>query len=335
MKSKRIILCMSTLLAVSLLATGCGREIEVKNGSKVAVSVKGEKYTATEYYSKIKEDNITTLIDMIDTDLLEKKYKKADKTEENEYVESQMTQIKSYYGTNDETYNSVLKSYFGVENEEELETKLRLEFKRNQAVKDYITDHLTDKEIKKYYEDNIYGEVKVSHILIVPETLSSDATDDEKQLADTTALKKAENIISKLDGGTKFDGLAKKNSDDKATAANGGDLGYIDLNDVDDEFAEAVKKLAVDEYTKEPVKTKFGYHIILKTGEKDKPKLKEVKDKIKETLRDQKLSESNSLYYETLRDFRKENKIKWNDDVLKKAYNKYMDELIESAKSED
>ena len=334
MKSKKVIICMSTLLAVSLLATGCGKEIEVKNGSKVAVSTKGEKYTATEYYSKIKEDNISTLIDMIDTDILEKKYKKTDKTEENEYVDNQINQIKNYYGSDESTYQSVLKSYFGVEDEKELETKLRLEYKRGQAVKDYIMDHLTDKEIKKYYEDNIYGEVKVSHILIVPEEVNSDATDDEKQLAETTALKKAENIISKLNDGTKFEGLAKKNSDDKATASNGGDLGYIDLNDVSDEFAEAVKKLKVDEYTKEPVKTKFGYHIILKTDEKEKPKLKTVKEKIKETLRDEKLDDNDTLYYETLRDFRKANKLSWNDDVLEKAYNKYMNELIKNAKKD-
>ena len=44
-------------------------------------------------------------------------------------------------------------------------------------------------------------------------------------------------------------------------------------------------------YTKEPVKTTYGYHIILKTGEKDKPKLKEVKDNIIKALTDEKLDE--------------------------------------------
>ena len=37
-------------------------------------------------------------------------------------------------------------------------------------------------------------------------------------------------------------------------------------------------------------------------------------------------------YYDTLRKVREENKIKWNDDTLKKAYNKYVDDLIENAK---
>ena len=37
MKKKSLIMCLSTLLVVTLLTTGCGKEIEVKNGSKVAV----------------------------------------------------------------------------------------------------------------------------------------------------------------------------------------------------------------------------------------------------------------------------------------------------------
>ena len=79
--------------------------------------------------------------------------------------------------------------------------------------------------------------------------------------------------------------LAKKYSKDEASASNGGDLGYFDLNEMVDEFSDAVKELKVDEYTKEPVKSSFGYHIILKTGEKEKPKLKDVKfDKTSEYI---------------------------------------------------
>ena len=98
------------------------------------------------------------------------------------------------------------------------------------------------------------------------------------------------------------------------------------------EFSNAVKELKNNEYTKEPVKTEYGYHIILKTGEKDKPKLKDAKKEIKEKLREQKLNNDSSLYYEALRDIREENKIKWNDDTLKKAYNDYINNLIDSAK---
>ena len=99
-----------------------------------------------------------------------------------------------------------------------------------------------------------------------------------------------------------------------------------------EEFSNAVKELKNNEYTKEPVKTQYGYHIILRTGEKDKAKLKDVKDEIKENLRTEKLNNDQALYYETLMSIREENKIKWNDDTLKNAYNKYMQSLIDSAK---
>jgi len=325
---KKLLKVTCAVLALTLLVTGCGKEIEVKNGSKVAVSAKGEKFTATEYYNEIKEDNISVLIDMIDAGLLEKKYPKGE--EEDKYVDDQIKQIRSYYGDSDETFQQVLKS-FGVETEKELKEKLRLEYKRTQAVEDYIKDHLTDKEIKDYYDNNISGEVKASHILIAVD-VANDATDEEKKEAEEKALKKANNIIKKLKNGEDFAKLAKKNSDDEGTASKGGDLGYFQPDEMVTEFAEAVKALKNDEYTKEPVKTQFGYHIILKKDEKDKKKLKEVKDDIKEALKEQKLNENKTVYYETLMAYREENKIKWNDTALKTAYEEYMDKIIESVK---
>ena len=139
MKNKKLVACLSSLLVISLLTTGCGKEIEVKNGSKVAVSVKGNKITATEYYEKIKESNITELIDMIDKDLLNKDYPETD--EEKKEVDKQIEQIRSYY-SDDETFNSVIKQYFGVDNEKDLRTVLGLEYKRNEAAKDYIKKNI-------------------------------------------------------------------------------------------------------------------------------------------------------------------------------------------------
>ena len=328
MKKNKLIICLSALLSVSLLATGCGKEIEVKNGSKVAVSTKGNKITATEYYEKIKEENITSLIDMIDENLLNKKYPKTD--EETKSIEDQINQIKTYYGEDENTYKQVIKQYFGVESEKELENKLSLEYKRTEAVKDQVLNNIKDDEIKKYYEENIFGQIKAKHILIKVD-VDSTATEEEKTKAEEKALEKAKKLIIKLNNGEDFSKLAKKNSDDEGTASNGGDLGYFDLNDMVSEFSEAVKKLKKNEYTKEPVKTEYGYHIILKTGEKKKPELKTVKEEVKEKIRDNKLAEDSSLFYKALKEFREDNKIKFNDDVLKKAYEDYMNELMNSS----
>ena len=56
---------------------------------------------------------------------------------------------------------------------------LSLEYKRKLAVEDYIKDSLKDSEIKDYYNNNIYGQVKASHILI-PVEVEDSASDEEK-----------------------------------------------------------------------------------------------------------------------------------------------------------
>ena len=320
---KKLGISICLISALVLTVTGCGKKAELDD-NKTAVSLKGIKLTATDYYNEIKKSNISKLVDMIDHQLFDKKYESND--EEDQAVEKQINQLKQSY-SDDTTFQSVIQQYFGVNSEDELEDMLRLEYKRNEAVEEFVADNLTDKEIEDYYDQNIIGDIKASHILITPD-VDSDATDEEKEKAENKAKKEAERIIKKLDEGEDFAELAKKYSDDEATAKNGGDLDYFNTDDMDENFMDAVKKLDNDEYTKEPVKTQYGYHIILKVDQKEKPKLKEVKDSIKETLANNKLNNNSTLHYETLMDIREENNIKWNDDELEKQYNELMDQSL-------
>ena len=325
---KKIGISLCLISALILTVTGCGKKAELDD-NKTAVSLKGIKITATDYYNEIKTSNISKLVDMIDHQLFDEKYKADD--EENQAVKEQIDQLKESY-SDETTFQSVIQQYFGVNSEEELEDKLHLEYKRNKAVEEFVADNLTDKEIEDYYDENIIGDIKASHILITPD-VDSDATEEEQEKAEEKAKKQAEKIIKRLDEGEDFAELAKEYSDDEATAKNGGDLDYFNTDDMDENFMEAVKKLKNDEYTKEPVKTQYGYHIILKVDQKEKPKLKEVKDTIKETLANNKLNNNSTLHYETLMDIREENNIKWNDDELEKQYNDFMDQLIKAASS--
>lgn len=327
MKKNKVVLGLSTFLIVaSLFTTACGKEVKVS--SKAVVGFENGEVSANDFYKEIKKNNISKLVDMIDHQLLDEKYKSDD--EEKESVKKQIDSIKSYY-TDEETFKQVISQYFGASDEDELEEMLKLEYKREKAVEDYVEKNLTDKEIKKYYEDNIYGDMTAKHILISIDA-EENATDEEKKEAEEKALEEAKKIIKKLNDGEDFDKLAKKNSKDKATANNGGDLGKFAYDDMVTEFSEACAKLDVNEYTKEPVKTSFGYHIILKTAQEDKPALKKVKDDIKTKLREQKMSDDATIYYQSLISIREENGITWNDSKLKKAYNELMDNLIEAAK---
>ncbi len=325
MKKNKVILSITALmLTASLLATGCKKEVNIS--SKAIVGLEEGEVTANEYYKSIKEDNISNLVDMIDHKLFDKKYKTTD--EENTSVKNQIDNIKKYYPDTN-TFNQVISQYFGAKDEKDLESILRLEYKRQKAVEDYVEKNLTDKEIKDYYDNNIYGDMSAKHILITVNA-KEDSTDEEKKEAEETAYNKAKEIIKKLEDGEKFDKLAKENSDDKDTATKGGELGSFSYDKMVSEFSDACAKLKVNEYTKEPVKTSYGYHIILKTKQEKKPTLKSVKSKIKEKLREKKLSENTSLYYESLISIREENGITWNDSTLKKAYKKLMDNLIDT-----
>lgn len=317
---KKIFMTLALVAAITSL-TAC-------KSSKVdgtLVNMKGAKVTAQKYYDEIKEDHIADLVDMIDHQLFDEKYKTTDA--ENKYVDEKINELKKQYANGDDKqFEQILPTYFGVENIKELRTQYALEYKREQAVQDYLEDKLTDGEINSYYKNYISGDVKASHILISSK-VSDKASDTEKKKAEKDAKKKAEDIIKQLDKGADFATLAKKYSDDSATKSKGGDLGYFDVNDMEETFANACRDLKKKEYTKEPIKTSYGYHIILKKDEKEKPKLDDVKDKIKSTLAKQKLEKDDKMVYKTLIDLRKDKKIKWNDTKMKKAYEKYVNRL--------
>lgn len=326
---KKAFICFSTLLVVCLSLTGCGKSAELKVGKQTAVAVKNGKITANNLYKELKKDSIEKLVNMIDHKLFDKKYP----SDENEKksIDEQIEQIKSYYKDDEASYLSAIKTYFGVESEKELKETLSLEYKRGLAVDDYLQDTIKDDEIQKYYDNNIFGDIKASHILISVDTKEG-MSEEEKTKAKDKAFKEAKKVIKELEEGKEFNSLVKKYSDDDATKNKKGDLGYFNSDDMDANFWNAALELKKGKYTTEPVESSYGYHIILKTGEKKKKSLKSAKKEIKKTLAKERLASDQSLYYESLVAIREKNKITFGDSELKKMYQDHMDELIKNAK---
>ena len=96
---------------------------------------------------------------------------------------------------------------------------------------------------------------------------------------------------------------------------------------MEETFENAAYALKVNEYTKEPIKTSYGYHIIKKTKEYDKKELKEVKDDIIKTLADKKINEDKTISITALKELRKNKGMKIEDNELKSSYNKYINSL--------
>ena len=183
-----------------------------------------------------------------------------------------------------------------------------------------VKDHITDDEISDYYETNIEGELTARHILITPE-VKEDMTEEETSKAKEEAKKKAENLLQKLEKGEKFEDLAKKNSDDEGSKKNGGLVENITKDTVVESFYNATKKLKDGEYTKEVVESSYGYHIILRVSQKEKPKLKDVKEDILEDIVSDKLNNDSTLTTTTWVDIRKKYKLNIEDSKIKKEYN--------------
>jgi peptidyl-prolyl cis-trans isomerase C len=148
----------------------------------------------------------------------------------------------------------------------------------NAFVQDYLKNNaVTDEMLKAEYDKinaaNGGKEYKARHILVAKE-------DDAKAII--TSLKK--DIKA-------FDGLAKAKSMDPGSKANGGDLGWFDPRGMVPEFGAAVAKLEKGAFTQEPVKSQFGYHVIVLDDSRAlaAPPLEQVKDQLKQQVQRQNL----------------------------------------------
>jgi Parvulin-like peptidyl-prolyl isomerase len=313
------------LAAISLLfVTGCG-VAKMENGEDAVASLDNGKISINDLYAKMKDDYaLNILLDMIDTKLLEDLYKSD--SEEQEYIAGLVEQVQYYQQLMAEQYPTVdqfLQSNYGIRDLDAYKAYLKLSYKRSKAVEDYAKKLVTDKEIEDYYDNKAIGDISAKHILIKV-NVASDDTEEEKEQKDKEALEKAKSIIAELKAGKNFDDLAKEHSDD-GTAKDGGKLDDFNRGDMVTEFEEAAIALKKGEYSTEPVKTEFGYHIIFKVDQKEKPKLEDIKDDIIDAVSEDKLTNDSKISTKALIEFRKDHKIKIEDSELNKQYKRFVE----------
>jgi peptidyl-prolyl cis-trans isomerase C len=140
--------------------------------------------------------------------------------------------------------------------------KKRMSFVEEQVIQDFwlqreIARQVTQEMLQKRYEERLKSmppeeEVHARHILV--------STEDE-----------AKALIEELKKGGSFEKLAKEKSTDKASGAEGGDLGWFKKTDMVKEFADAAFALKKGELTQVPVKSQFGHHVILVEDRRQAP----------------------------------------------------------------
>lgn len=295
----------------------------LKNGTQPVVSVGGKTYTANDLYDQMKSHySVSQLLDAIDNDLLTKLYP------ENEEMTKEVE-------SNAEYYINMYKQYYNYTEEQFLSANgfasrnayleyLKLDYRRKKYQDEYIEKNLTDDEIQKYYDENVYGDINCQHILV--EVASDDSSSDDKKsdsnkLSDEDAKKLAQEIIDKINDGTSWKDIQNEYKD-KVTYE---DLGYQSWDsDLEDSFKTALKDMEDKSYSDEPVKTSYGYHVIYRIDQKKAPSLKKTKDKIIEKLIEKKTNEDSNILYKALISLRKDKNIKFSDTDMKEKYDNYI-----------
>ena len=140
--------------------------------------------------------------------------------------------------------------------------------------KNPVTDAEIQGEYDKFVAANGGKEYKARHILVEKED-------------------QAKKILADLKKGAKFEDIAKKQSKDPGSGANGGDLDWATAVSYVPEFAEAMVKLKKGETTAAPVKSQFGWHVIRVDDIRDAqlPKLDDIRPQIAQQLQQQKLAQ--------------------------------------------
>ena len=195
----------------------------------------------------------------------------------------------------------------------------RMAFLRQRAlhsafIEKEIASSVTDEAIRALYDKQLAEmtpaeEVRARHILV--------KTEEE-----------AKAIITKLDDGGDFEELAKENSLDGG-AANGGDLGYFSAGRMVPEFEKAAFALETGAYTKEPVKSQFGWHVI--KVEDKRPVQPPAFEQVAPQFRSAMLRDA---YFNKVTALREAAKVEISDPALKEALEPETDADADSEKTD-
>lgn len=289
MNMKKLIKSITIPVALSILLVGCSESSD----SEAVATVNGEKITAEEFDTKLKQQYGSEILDLLVTNkIIELEAKDMDISITEEEIDEEYKEYADMYGGEDSLLE-VLSSYkMGSEDvKKDIETYL-LTVK---VMEDYVA--ITDEDVKTYFEENkeTFGtpeQVEASHILVADEATASE-------------------VEEKLKAGEDFAELAKQHSTDTANAEKGGALGFFGRGEMATEFEDKAFSMN-DGDVSEPVKTEFGFHIIKVTDKKEAKEatFEESKEVAREALLEQRVNEQYSTWVsEKMEEYEVENKL--------------------------
>lgn len=263
---RKIISYFIILCAVLVLAAGCNT-----GKSDVVATVNGEKISKDDLYNQmVKENGKESLESLITLKVVELEAKKNNIAPTEEDIQKELEKYYEYYGGQENFTQTLATSGYTLD---DVKKDVIMSIRIKKLIEPRLS--ITEEDKKAFFEENKAEfaqekQVKARHILVETE-------------------EKAKEIKEKLTKGEDFSQLAKENSTDTASKDKGGDLGYFGSGQMVKEFEDAAFALNVGE-TSAPVKSEYGYHIIIVDEKKEaqEANYEQSKDEITDILFDQK-----------------------------------------------
>lgn len=322
---KNTVLALVCAIVLGLLL-GVGIMYFANSGDKV-VSVKEKTITTKDLYRKMKNYiSINLVLEDVDSAILNKKYtlEEDEREEVKKTAQNYIDMYKSYYGYTEEEF----LSQNGFNNLDEFIDYLSIDYKRSVYYLESLEKQLEENAVQNYYNENAFGKVNTKHILV----------QTYEDMSAEKALEIANEIISRLNNGEDFDTLANEYVEKYKDTVITEDLGEKGAFDhLEESYVEAMKALNKGEYSKTPVETSYGYHVIYCVDKAEKSEKISRKDKmeiIEKLAQDLMVADSN-LYNKTLIKMREDAKIKFYDKDLEKEYVEYCSQYTEEDTATD
>ena len=316
------VLVLCVLVETVLLITGALHRIPKNaNGEDIVVSLNdGTQYTVNDVYGKMKANYaLSTILDSVDEKILTTEF--ADKKDDVEKeVANNKANLIANYGSEQEL-ETALQNY-GYNSVDDYLKIVRNNKYNQYATEAYVKSTITNEEIDKYYNEKVYGDMAGVHILVKPSTDVAKATDEDLKAAREKAEAVIKAIKDDVSKGTSLADAFKKYENDSSVLYQ--DLGTFNYTEMDEAFSKAAYALKVNEMTSTPVKSSFGYHVILKTAEYEKPSKDEKIEDIKTAIASTKTSSDTTLSVKAMKALREKYGFKINDSDLQNYYDRYL-----------
>ena len=311
---------LALVLTMTLLITGCVKTPKLENGEDLFASVDGKDFSVVDMYNELKNTyGISALMNLVDKYIISQELEST--ASEELQAKAYIAQMKNYYESNGYTWSQVLASNGYTESS--LEEYYIYNYEKESVAKKYYKDNVSEAEINAYYKDEIIGDITAKQILISPK-VEENASDEAKEKANEEAYNKALEVIEKLNNGEDFTELAKTYSDDSSASLGGTLAPFNKQSDYPTDFINEAVKLNKDEYSKKPIKTTYGYHIIYIVSKDEKPSLESIKDTIISNIANKNM-EDNENYQETaFKAIREKYNLNIIDTVVKERYEQVM-----------